>query len=155
MDLSSIQPSTVPSNVEFLVGDFTTPWEFEHRFDYIHSRAISIGVRNWEELVEEVWHNLEPGGWVEFQEYHLPWTSDDESIEKCPKFEQWNQEIFRAAKKAGMTPDGILQVPDILEKRGFVGAKTASTKWPIGTWAKGAREKRIGELYLEVCADAR
>ncbi|KAM0705299.1 hypothetical protein Q7P35_008089 [Cladosporium inversicolor] len=47
-----------------------------------------------------------------------------------------------------MKPDAILQVPDGLEKRGFVEAKTASTKWPIVPWAKGAREKSVGELYL-------
>ena len=52
-----------------------------------------------------------------------------------------------------MTPDAILQVPDLLEKRGFMGAKTASTKWPIGPWTKGAREKRVGELYLRVRAE--
>lgn len=150
MDLSSIQPSGIPSNAKFLVGDFTTPWNFDQKFDYIHTRAITIGVRSWEKLVDEVWRNLEPDGWVEFQEYHLPWASDDGSIENCPKFEQWNQEIFRAAKKAGVTPDAIFQVPDILERRGFVKAKTASTKWPIGPWAKGAREKRVGELYLRV-----
>jgi ubiquinone/menaquinone biosynthesis C-methylase UbiE len=156
MDLSSIQPRDVPSNAGFIVGDFTAPWEFDRKFDYIHSRAITIGVRNWEQLVgDEVWRNLEPGGWVEFQEYHLPWTSDDGSIAKCPKFEQWNREIFRAAKKAGVTPDAIFQMPDLLENRGFVKAKTASTKWPIGPWAKDAREKRVGELYLRVSGDDR
>jgi SAM-dependent methyltransferase len=98
----------VPPNAEFVVGDFTAPWDFDRKFDYIHSRAITIGVRNWGKLIDEVWRNLEPGGWVEFQEYHLPWTSDDGSIAKCPKFEKWNQEIFRAAKKAGITPDAIL-----------------------------------------------
>lgn len=152
MDLSSIQPSVIPPNVEFLVGDFTAPWNLGHKFDYVHSRAITIGVRDWEQLVDNVWRNLEPGGWVEFQEYHLPWTSDDGSTAKCPKFEKWNQEIFRAAKKAGTKPDAILQLPELLEKQGFVDAKTASTKWPIGPWAKGAREKRVGELYLRASA---
>lgn len=66
----------------------------------------------------------------------------------------WNQEISLAAKKAGMTPDAILQVPDVLDKQGSVKAKTASTKWLIGTWAKDAREKCVGELYLKVSADA-
>jgi SAM-dependent methyltransferase len=155
MDLSSIQPGVVPSNVDFMIGDFTASWDFDHKFDYIHSRAITIGVRDWEKLVDEVWRNLEPGGWVEFQEYHLPWTSDDGSISECPKFEQWNQEIFRAAKKAGITPDAIFQVPDLLEKRGFVKTKTASTKWPIGPWAKDAREKRVGEWYLRVSGECR
>ena len=72
MDLSSIRPSTVPSNVNFLVSYFTAPCDFDHRFDYIHPRAIAIGVRDWEKLVDEVPRHLEPGGWVEFQECHLP-----------------------------------------------------------------------------------
>jgi hypothetical protein len=105
--------------------------------------------------VDEVWRNLEPGGWIVFQEYHLPWTSGDGSIARRPKFERWSREIFRAAKKAGTKPNAILQVPDFLEKRGFVKAKTASTKWPIGPWAKDAREKRAGELYLRGSGDAR
>ena len=58
--------------------------------------------------MDEVWRNLEPGGWVEVQEYHLPWTSDDGSIVNCLKFDLWNQRIFRTAKKAGVTPDAIL-----------------------------------------------
>lgn len=84
----------------------------------------------------------------------LLWTSDDGSIVNRTKFGLWNQKISRAAKKAGMTPDVIFQVPGVLDKQGFVKAKTASKKWPIGTWAKDAREKRVGELYLKVSADA-
>ena len=113
-----------------------------------------MGVRNWAKLVDEVRRNLEPGGGVEFENYHLPWTSDNGSIANCPKSGLWNQETFRAAKNAGMTLDAIFQLPDLLDKQGFVKAKTASTKWPIGTWAKDAREKRVGELYLKMSADA-
>lgn len=149
-DLSPIQPSAVPPNAEFLVDDFTAPWVFEHKFDYIHTRAITIGVRDWAKLVDEMWQNLEPGGCVEFQEYHLPWSSDDGTLERCPNFAAWNQAIFRAANKAGVRPDAILRVPEILEERGFVHVKKASTKWPIGPWAKGEREKRVGDLYLKV-----
>ena len=43
MDLFPIQPSVLPSNVEFLIGDFTAPWEFDYAFDYDHSRAIAMG----------------------------------------------------------------------------------------------------------------
>jgi len=74
------------------------------------------------------------------------------SIAKCPTFEHWKQEIFCGAKKAGMKPDAKLQFPNIFKKQGFVEAKTASTKRPIGPWAKCAREKRVGELYLKVSA---
>ena len=150
VDLSPIQPSVVPPNVEFIVDDMTAPWIFDHKFDYIHSRAITIGVKDWELLINEVWRYLEPGGWVEFQEYHAPFVSDDGTIERCPDFERWNMEFLEAARKAGTTLDAILQAPGLLEKRGFVGVDTASTKWPVGPWAKGKREKRIGDLCLRV-----
>lgn len=150
VDLSPIQPSVVPPNVEFIVDDMTAPWIFDHKFDYIHSRAITIGVKDWELLINEVWRYLEPGGWVEFQEYHAPFVSDDGTIERCPDFERWNKILLEVARKAGTTLDAILQAPELLEKRGFVGVDTASTKWPVGPWAKGRREKRIGDLCLRV-----
>jgi SAM-dependent methyltransferase len=150
VDLSPIQPNVVPPNVEFIVDDMTAPWIFDHKFDYIHSRAITIGVKDWELLINEVWRYLEPGGWVEFQEYHAPFLSDDGTIERCPDFERWNMEFLEAARKAGTTLDAILQAPGLLDKRGFVGVDTASTKWPVGPWAKGRREKRIGDLCLRV-----
>ena len=83
MDLSPIQPSVVPSNV----GSFTALWRFDHALDYIHSRAITAGFRDWEKLVDETWRNLEPGRWVDIQEYHLPGTSDNASISSRPKFD--------------------------------------------------------------------
>jgi SAM-dependent methyltransferase len=136
VDLSPIQPNVVPPNVEFIIDDMTAPWIFDHKFDYIHSRAFTIGVKDWELLINEVWRYLEPGGWVEFQEYHAPFVSDDGTIERCPDFE-WL--------------DAILRAPELLEKRGFAGVDTASTKWPVGPWAKCRREKRIGDLCLRVC----
>lgn len=77
------------------------------------------------------------------------------ALRSAQNFEQWIQEILRAAKKARTKADAILHVPDIPEKRGFVKAKIASTKWPIGPCANGAREKRVGEQYLKVSADDR
>lgn len=140
----------VPPNVSFLIDDLTKPWVFDHKFSYIHSRAITIGVKDWSALVDSVWANLEPGGWVEFQEYHAPWLSDDGSIERCGAFAQWNQSLVTAATKAGAKLDAILQVPKLLEAKGFVKLETAATKWPMGTWAKGRKEKRMGALFAHV-----
>ena len=141
----------IPPNLEFIVDDITSPWVFDHKFSYIHSRAITVGIRDWAALVEECWKNLEPGGWVEFQEYHAPWLSDDESIneQNCPAFKVWNESLVEAAGKAGTRLDAILGVPEHLEKRGFVGLGRADTKWPLGAWSKGKREKKIGDLFVK------
>ena len=140
----------MPPNVEFLVDDITAPWIFDQPFDYIHSRAITIGVRDWGALVAEVWRNLAPGGWVEFQEYHAPFVSDDGTIARGAAFERWNGLLLEAAGKAGVRLDAIVGVPGVLAERGFVNVGRAATKWPVGPWAKGQREKRLGEMVLDV-----
>ncbi|KAM0720989.1 hypothetical protein Q7P37_003274 [Cladosporium fusiforme] len=71
-DIAPIQPTVVPHKAEFLVDDITAPPVFGQVFDYIHSRAVTIGIRDWEKLVDGLWRPLAPGGWVEFQEYHAP-----------------------------------------------------------------------------------
>jgi len=152
IDLSAIQPTSHPPNVDFRISDLTADWSYPHKFDYIHSRAITAGVRDWTKLVDDVWDNLEPGGWVEFQEYHLPFLCDDGTIEDGPPtFKRWNETFPVAAAKAGLKLDAIFEVPPLLEKQSFVSPGHAAMKWPLGSWAKGEREKQIGEMLAEVC----
>ncbi|TKA22627.1 hypothetical protein B0A50_07636 [Salinomyces thailandicus] len=146
LDLSPIQPTMVPSNVTFIVDDITGEWLYPGKFDYIHSRAITVGVRDWGALVEQIWKNLRPGGWIEFQEYHFPFTSDDDTIKLCPALEQWSNNTASASAKMGMRLDAILAVPDVLKAKGFVNIGKAATKWPLGPWAQGKKEKKLGEL---------
>lgn len=149
-DLSPIQPTLVPPNVEFLVDDITSEWVYSHKFDYIHSRAITVGIRDWHKLVDECWRWLQPGGWIEFQEYHMPFVSDDGSIENGPAFKLWNENMLAATNKAGTHLDAILGVGEILKTRGFTSLGEAHTKWPLGPWAKGRREKKVGSLLAQV-----
>ncbi|KAK5121983.1 hypothetical protein LTR85_004555 [Meristemomyces frigidus] len=145
-DLSPIQPTLVPPNVEFLVDDITSSWVYTQRFDYIHSRAITVGIKDWASLVDQCWQNLAPGGWVEFQEYHMPFASDDDTMKNGPAFLRWNEGLKAATTKVGTHLDAILSMPPVLKERGFVNLGTAATKWPIGPWPRGKREKKIGEL---------
>ncbi|RMZ10309.1 hypothetical protein D0862_03326 [Hortaea werneckii] len=145
-DLSPIQPDVVPRNVEFIVDDITSDWVYPQHFDFIHSRAITVGIKDWRALVEQVWKNLKPGGWIEFQEYHFPFTSDDDTLSLCPALDLWNNNLASASAKAGMWLDAILSVPEILQEKGFANMDQAATKWPLGPWAKGKKEKKVGEL---------
>lgn len=146
-DLSPIQPTMVPPNVDFLIDDIASEWLYPHKFDYIHSRMITVAVKDWGKLVDQTWKNLKPGGWVEFQEYHAPFDSDDGTLERGPSFAQWSRNICKAAAMAGSRLDAILGVEDVLKEKRFVGIGHGSTKWALGTWPKGRREKRIGEMF--------
>ncbi|KAI7368279.1 hypothetical protein KC354_g2778 [Hortaea werneckii] len=130
-DLSPIQPDIVPRNVEFIVDDITSEWLYPQKFDFIHSRAITVGIKDWGALVDQVWKNLKPGGWIEFQEYHFPFTSDDDTLKLCPALDLWNNNLASAK---------------ILQEKGFANVNQAAKKWPLGPWAKGKKEKKVGEL---------
>ena len=72
------------------------------------------------------------------------------TITLCPTFKLWNENMVTASAKLGVRLDAILSVPPILEERGFVNVGTAGTKWALGSWPKGKREKRVGELLERV-----
>ncbi|WPH00829.1 secondary metabolism regulator lae1 [Acrodontium crateriforme] len=146
-DLSPIQPTMVPPNVEFLIDDFTNPWLYPSRFNYIHSRMITIAHLNWAKLIDECWRNLEPGGWVEFQEYSGTFRCDDGTFSRAPDLQKWDGAMQEACEKIGIDLTAVMRVDQLFQDRGFVNIQSAHTKWALGTWPKGAREKEIGRLF--------
>ncbi|KAK4569746.1 hypothetical protein LTR86_002714 [Recurvomyces mirabilis] len=126
MDLSDVWPSDIPPNVDFRTGDFMAEWDFPHRFDFIHSGAV--------------------GGWVEFHEFYDLARVDDDSMKECPAFGKWTQTWRDGMNKIGTNMKGVLDVPDALRDRGFVNVHHESTRWPIGPWAIGDRQKQLGEM---------
>src|SRR6202012_1458068 len=51
-DLSPIQPTNVPPNCKFYVDDFESEWTYgpQEKFDYVHGRALSGCVANYDLL---------------------------------------------------------------------------------------------------------
>lgn len=81
-DLSPIQPAYVPVNCPFLIDDANQPWleSFHARFDYVHTRALGMGIRSWDLFVERARDALKPEGWLELQEFHFPLSCDDGTV---------------------------------------------------------------------------
>ncbi|KAK5134875.1 hypothetical protein LTR08_005965 [Meristemomyces frigidus] len=153
-DLSSIQPPSPPPNVNFVVQDMTTAWTCPHRLSYIHSRTITVAIKTWPALVTECWRSLKPGGWVEFQEYHLPFTSNDDSLKHGPALQLWNESVIAAAGQIGTNMDAMSSMQPLLEEQGFTSLARIATKWPMAPWAKGEREKNFGLLAEMDVGDA-
>lgn len=151
LDLSPIQPDVVPPNLNFIVDDATKDWAFGTPFDYIHTRAIASGIKDWPSLIEQAFKNLKPGGWLELQEFHLPFTCDDGSLPPESALAKFSVEQFQAIERTGiMVGQQAMQndLPRVMTDVGFTNLETAYSKWPIGPWAKGEKEKRIGALFL-------
>lgn len=53
-DLSPIQPSWVPPNVQFEIDDAQLDWTFEDAsLDYVHSRCLMGSIASWPRLFEQ------------------------------------------------------------------------------------------------------
>lgn len=52
-DLSPIQPSWVPPNVQFFVDDAESDWTFDGEFDFVHIRGMAGSVEDWSKLIEQ------------------------------------------------------------------------------------------------------
>lgn len=62
-DLSAIQPSFVPPNLQFEIDDCEEEWMYSHPFDFIHIRGMGGSIADWPGLLRRAYENLAPGGW--------------------------------------------------------------------------------------------
>lgn len=148
-DLSPIQPTAVPSNCSFIVDDATSPWAFDHKFDFIHCRMIAIAFRDWPGFFAECYANLEPGGWLEMQEWTSPFGCDDGSCPASSTLMTWSAGSHGAAAKVGIDVQAAKKFPPILHEIGFEQITEVRTKWPLGPWPKGKKEKQVGQMFLD------
>lgn len=150
-DLSPIQPSLVPRNVEFEIDDNEDDWNFSETFDLIHTRFMNgFSIRSWPRFYKQAFEFIKPGGWVENQEPDLCWTSDDGSMPVGGAFATWQQLFELGLKFAGMTARCY---PDVMkrqmEEAGFINVKIDSFKMPLGPWAKDERLSDAGTYLHE------
>ena len=62
-DLSPIQPTAVPPNLEFQIADADETWTFNQQFDFVHSRLINgFSVKSWRFFYQQAFKVLQPGG---------------------------------------------------------------------------------------------
>lgn len=99
-DLSPIQPSWVPPNLQFLVDDAEAQWLFRpgEPFDYIHARDLGGAIADWPKLLEQAYEHLRPGGWVELQEFEVTLKSDDDSMKRAPALCEFIDRLHQASE---------------------------------------------------------
>jgi SAM-dependent methyltransferase len=145
-DLSPIQPTFVPSNLQFEVDDFELPWTYQKEsFDFIHARALYGSVFDHRALYRQVIDHLKPGGWFEHTEVGVVPYSDDGTIQGTT-LENWGELSVTAGDKFGRTLRIVDQTKELMEAAGLINVTFKPFKWPMGPWAKDHRLKDIG-LY--------
>lgn len=47
--------SRVPTNCTFEVDDLEKPWMYKHKFDFINSASLAMGIRDWPRYIKAVY----------------------------------------------------------------------------------------------------
>jgi len=144
VDLSPIQPLSVPPNVTFFVDDLEDPWTFSSKFDFIFARFLTGSIRNWPRFFEQSFGSLNPGGTVELVDIVYPLMSDDGTLAEDSAMYKWSVMLLKGFTANGCPIDGALQYKDQLAKAGFVDINIVKRKWPTNRWPKDPRFKQIG-----------
>ncbi|TEA17468.1 putative methyltransferase tdiE [Colletotrichum sidae] len=144
VDLSATQPASVPSNVRFEVDDIEDEWIFSRPFQYIHSRYMFSGIRDWARYIRRCYENLEPGGYLEIQETDVHIRSDDDSLKTEHALYRWGDLLMEGALKLGAAYLDPPTLKDLMIEAGFEDVSMSLYKFPSNTWPKDGKFKEIG-----------
>lgn len=150
IDLSPIQPTLVPPNLEFVVQDLEEPWDMPKRFDFIHTRLMNgFSVKSWPMFYKNAFESCKPGGWVENQEFDLNFTSDDGTLTADAATVKWQDLWNHGVASVGMTGRcDPQQMANQMKEAGFVNVVVRPFKMPIGPWPKDERLREAGIYNL-------
>ncbi|KAK5114621.1 hypothetical protein LTR85_010198 [Meristemomyces frigidus] len=139
----------VPPNCKFLVDDVNSDWVFAEKYNLIHSRAMTPGVRDWSRYFRQAYDQLKPGGYIEFHEVSVPAVCTEAASNPTPYLVQWSAGAAEAGHVSGLDFTAPKKLEGLLQATGFTNIKVQWQNWPVGTWAKGAKNKHIGRWWAE------
>ncbi|KAK4208054.1 S-adenosyl-L-methionine-dependent methyltransferase [Rhypophila decipiens] len=149
VDLSPIQPSFVPPNVEFFIDDLEADWTFIRPFDFIYCRMLTGSIRDWPKLFGQALRHLNPGGYIELHDPSNPLRSDDNTLPKDCALNRWNDFFLEASLKLGAPMNSSDHYEQQLKDAGFVNVTVVEEKWPINTWPRDKKYKEVGAWVQE------
>ncbi|KIX95772.1 uncharacterized protein Z520_08480 [Fonsecaea multimorphosa CBS 102226] len=144
VDISPTMPKIVPPNVQFEIDDVQDPWTYSKQADYIHCRYMVGSISDWPRLMRQCYDNLNPGGWVEFQDFDIDYYSQDGSLTEEHALRRWLLLCSEAAAKIGRTLHVGRRLEQWAKEAGFINVQVVKVPVPIGPWPKDKRLKRMG-----------
>ncbi|KXX81535.1 Demethylmenaquinone methyltransferase [Madurella mycetomatis] len=150
-DLSPIQPSWIPPNVQFQMDDCLLGWTWPRdHFDFVHIRGLYGSVPDWEQLFRKAYKHLKPGGWLENLETEVRIQSDHVDFPEDHIFNEITRYYYEDFEKMGRT-FGIARghrMKEAMEAAGFVDITEIKFKTPCHAWPREPRLKQAGLLLF-------
>ncbi|KAL2758065.1 hypothetical protein ACRALDRAFT_2100061, partial [Sodiomyces alcalophilus JCM 7366] len=148
IDLSPIQPTAVPSNVHFFVQDAAQPWDWSEPLDFVFIRSSLGSFGDFKnEIVQQAFDNLSPGGWFEAQDFNCEGHSDDGTLRPDSALQRWFDDMNMASQLANRPLSIAHLFKQWFHEVGFVDVHEKVFKVPLNGWAKDPRYKALGRLW--------
>ncbi|EXJ93591.1 hypothetical protein A1O1_01983 [Capronia coronata CBS 617.96] len=148
-DLSPIQPSWVPPNLQFLVDDCEADWTFTQQFDWIRIGNMGGSIADWPRLFQQCMDNLKPGGWLEVMDFEAWGSTDDNTLPEDSSYHRWQVELSNASNKFGRVMNVIPHIKDMVVAAGFQDVNEEIYKVPLSPWPKDKRFKELA-MYMNL-----
>jgi ubiquinone/menaquinone biosynthesis C-methylase UbiE len=152
-DLSPIQPSWVPPNLEFIIDDAEETWAFPEKFDFVHARMMVGSFASWPVFMENAFNGLRPGGWLELQDIGVLEADDSQDITHTSIWE-WFTTVTKAFEMIGRSVSAAVLHKERMEEAGFEECHHEILQWPLSTWPKDPKMKELGLWSRENMIDA-
>ncbi|KAF6818352.1 umta methyltransferase family protein [Colletotrichum plurivorum] len=146
--------SRVPSNVKFMVDDIESPWIESRKYDFIMCRYMGASIKDWPNLMRNIYDHLNPGGWAEFQDVNTKFYSQDSSYTDSTATARWMSAFMAACASTGRDPSvGPKLEGWVRESANFTNISSHVLKVPLGPWARHQYYKDLGMMNLMLTLD--
>ncbi|EGO58709.1 hypothetical protein NEUTE1DRAFT_144890 [Neurospora tetrasperma FGSC 2508] len=155
-DVTPIQPSWVPPNVQFELEDCNQEWTWAaNTFDFINMRFMNGIVTDWYALFRNAYRVCKPGGWVESSGTSGRFFSHDGTLKEGSAIDQWGIVFREGGKKLGRT--FTVYEEDLqrkgMEAAGFVDIQFRDIEVPLGVWHPDKKAAERG-LWWKMAVEA-
>ncbi|KAH9235540.1 hypothetical protein K456DRAFT_1834240 [Colletotrichum gloeosporioides 23] len=144
VDLSPMQPSWVPPNLSFELDDLEKDWTWSKPFDFIFGRVLAGSISSYPDFFAKAFAHLEPGGYLEMQDFALPYRCDDGTLPPSSPLHRLSTLFREGTAKAGRRMDLAPAYARMMEAAGFEGVTEWTSKWPMNRWPRDPHYKEIG-----------
>jgi len=153
LDIVPIMSRYPPPNAVFEIHDLDERLRYDDgSFSLVHARIISMAVRDYPRLLQEVVRVLRPGGlYIACEWGRLPCVEDDsDPAVRAPRTCAFFQAILLALQCNGGTHPTALFIPGwVRDTGGFRDIHEQTFKVPMGTWPADPRYREIGAIFKE------
>ncbi|KZL67145.1 UMTA methyltransferase family protein [Colletotrichum tofieldiae] len=137
-----------PPNVKFEIDDIEEPWVGHKKYDFIFCRYMGASIKDWPKLMKNIYDNLAPGGWAEFQDVNTSFYSQDGTYSEETATAKWMTAFMEACSATGRDPSVGPKLEGWVRDAQFRNVVADRVRAPLGPWPKDPWYSDLGMMNL-------